>query len=359
MSQYTLAAGGRTIDVPIGDLLNPVYGSLNELTNTMMFPQVENASELLNPNNFYDVKVRLAYPLVNPAINLNKDVKSLQQDLAQQDIAIYKEELSQKIALAYFDVLSAKKAVAIYENARGLIQESLRVSKSLLANGKVNRTAVLRNEQEVKSIEADIRNAQRMVGNAAAYLNFLINQPVDTPVEVDKITAPPGQEPSLVTDSGQRLELQKLNTAVEINARLVDLAETYRKPQVDAFVDLGMQDFDFNVDEGSFYAFGGLSFRMNLWDGRKGQSNIRREQHLASARAEELQNTRQLLELELFNARNDMNRAVDAYQVSTSDIDLFQRIYEENLSLYKNQKINYMSKNCTRSSTIFSPFQNH
>ncbi|NRA48254.1 MAG: hypothetical protein HRU12_03910 [Phaeodactylibacter sp.] len=29
MSQYTLAAGGRTIDVPIGDLLNPVYGSLN------------------------------------------------------------------------------------------------------------------------------------------------------------------------------------------------------------------------------------------------------------------------------------------------------------------------------------------
>ena len=32
-AQYTLSTGGRTILFPIGDLLNPVYNSLNKLNN--------------------------------------------------------------------------------------------------------------------------------------------------------------------------------------------------------------------------------------------------------------------------------------------------------------------------------------
>src|SRR5689334_8190874 len=36
-AQYTLASGGRTIDVPLGDLLNNVYSSLNQLTSSTKF----------------------------------------------------------------------------------------------------------------------------------------------------------------------------------------------------------------------------------------------------------------------------------------------------------------------------------
>ena len=35
---YTLAAGGRRLEFPIGDLLNPVYSTLNQLTKTNNFP---------------------------------------------------------------------------------------------------------------------------------------------------------------------------------------------------------------------------------------------------------------------------------------------------------------------------------
>src|SRR3954453_4253982 len=45
--QYTVAKGGRSIDLPIGDLLNPVYTSLNQLTHGSNFPQVKNVSEQL------------------------------------------------------------------------------------------------------------------------------------------------------------------------------------------------------------------------------------------------------------------------------------------------------------------------
>ena len=33
-SSYTLASGGRTITIPVGDLMNPVYATLNQLTGT-------------------------------------------------------------------------------------------------------------------------------------------------------------------------------------------------------------------------------------------------------------------------------------------------------------------------------------
>ena len=35
---YTLAGGGRTVDIPVGDLMNPVYSTLHQLTSTNSFP---------------------------------------------------------------------------------------------------------------------------------------------------------------------------------------------------------------------------------------------------------------------------------------------------------------------------------
>ena len=57
-TQYTLAQGGRTINIPIGDLLNPVYNTLNQLTSSSRFPTVQNVNEQFLPNNFYDVRIK-------------------------------------------------------------------------------------------------------------------------------------------------------------------------------------------------------------------------------------------------------------------------------------------------------------
>ena len=47
-ASYSKADGGRTIDLPLGDLLNPVYKSLNQLTGSTKFPDLQNKSVLLN-----------------------------------------------------------------------------------------------------------------------------------------------------------------------------------------------------------------------------------------------------------------------------------------------------------------------
>ena len=49
--QYTLAVGGRSQSLPIGDLLNPVYSTLNKLTQSSSFPSIENQAIKFLPNN--------------------------------------------------------------------------------------------------------------------------------------------------------------------------------------------------------------------------------------------------------------------------------------------------------------------
>src|ERR1700756_4304780 len=49
---YTKADGGRTIDFPAGDLLDGAYATLNKLTGSNSFPQLQNQHILINPDNF-------------------------------------------------------------------------------------------------------------------------------------------------------------------------------------------------------------------------------------------------------------------------------------------------------------------
>src|SRR5215813_3540425 len=110
---YTGADGGRTIDFPAGDLLNPAYKTLNQLTSSSSFPQVQNKSILINPNNFYDIKFHTIFPIINAELVYNRKIKSEQLDLQQIEINIYKRELAKEITIAYYKYLQALEAVRI------------------------------------------------------------------------------------------------------------------------------------------------------------------------------------------------------------------------------------------------------
>src|SRR3546814_10220494 len=55
---YSTANGGRNIPLPLGDLLNEAYATLNQLTGTQRFPQLQNESINFLPYNYYDAKIR-------------------------------------------------------------------------------------------------------------------------------------------------------------------------------------------------------------------------------------------------------------------------------------------------------------
>ncbi|NDC79267.1 MAG: TolC family protein, partial [Chitinophagia bacterium] len=148
-TQYTLAKGGRLISFPVGDLLNPVYATLNQLTASNRFPQIPNVEEQFLPDNFYDIRIRSSMPLLNPEIRINRDIRVRQAEHTQSEIDTYRRELVKEVKSAWYDHLMTHQAVAILESALGLVEEGLRLNRSLLANGKGLPAQVVRAEAEV------------------------------------------------------------------------------------------------------------------------------------------------------------------------------------------------------------------
>ncbi|HEX6432284.1 MAG TPA: TolC family protein, partial [Niastella sp.] len=168
-SQYTLASGGRTQDLPVGDMLNGVYSTLNQLTGQNKFPQISNQTISFLPNDFHDTRVEVSLPLVNTDIYYNKAIKQELIHTQKADIDIYKRELVQHIKEAYYQYLQAGKAVEIYNNALALASENLRVSEKLFQNTMATKETVLRAKAQVSQVKASLIGATNQQQNAVAY----------------------------------------------------------------------------------------------------------------------------------------------------------------------------------------------
>src|SRR5215831_4373184 len=143
-ADYTLANGGRKQDIPIGDLLNNVYSTLNQLTASNKFPQVANQNIQFLPNNYHDTRIQVSLPVVNTDIHYNRAIKGDLVKAQQAEVDIYKRELVKNIKTAYFQYLQAEKAVNIYSNALSLTHENLRVSEKLVQNAVATQEVILR-----------------------------------------------------------------------------------------------------------------------------------------------------------------------------------------------------------------------
>jgi outer membrane protein TolC len=332
---YTLAGGGRTVDFPVGDLLNPIYKSLNQLIAGNNFPQVQNESILLNPNNFYDVKLHTTYPLINAELAYNKKIKSQQYDLQKAEIAVYKRELVGQIKTAYYNYLQAASAIKVYENALLLVNENVRINTALFNNQKVNRTAVIRSSNEVTKITAQLYTAKQQAANAQALFNFLLNEPLNTAIKIDSISTIPAA--SIITDTtiNRREELLKLTTAIAINKNILGLANTYKKPKLNSFIDVGLQDFNLKADSKSLYYFTGLSLEWPLFSGGKNKYRVKQAEADLKVAASQKSYVQQQLALQVKIAINLFNTAVINYQANLSQVAAAEKYYNDLLRLYK------------------------
>jgi outer membrane protein TolC len=353
---YTLAAGGRVIAVPVGDLLNPVYGALNAMTGTENFPQIENAEELLNPNNFYDLRMRATYPIINQAIGVNQEIKQLELKIAGHEIERSRQQVVAEIAGAYYDYQRASRAVAIYQEAMNLVRESIRVNRGLLSSGAALPIDVRSAENDSLQLAKDLLNAELATTQAAALLNYLVNQPLDTPVPKETASGDLPLVPS-GAEAKVRPELEQLTELGQLNGKLGDLAKARAGAQLNAFADFGLQDFNFNLSGQSPYVLAGLSFNVNLFDG--GQTKAK--QQLAQTRRQETQARRAAVEqqiaLEIFTTRQDLEKRLNEYAALTREVSIRDQQYRDQLKRYRAGTINYIALQTARNELIQSQLQ--
>lgn len=255
-TSYTLAHGGRTIDFPVGDLLNPAYRALNGLTGTGGFPQLANQSIQLLPNKFQETKVRIVQPLFNTDIYFNykaqKELLSAQQ--ARQ--AAYRNTLRHQIEVAYYQYLQAGAAVAVYRTTAQTLAELLRVNQARLAAGITTNDAVYNTKAQLAGNQRELATAANRRQLARTQFNYLLNRPLDDSIAVEEpagptLAAPVGASlPALRAAAlQQRPELEQLaraEAASGLGLRQRRAARLY--PQLNWVTDLGYQGFGYHFD---------------------------------------------------------------------------------------------------------------
>lgn len=337
---YTKAEGGRTIDIPIGDMLNPVYNTLNQITNSNAFPTLENQSVLINPDNFYDAKIHTTMPLLNFEIIYNKRIKNQQTSLQKIELEIYQRELVKEIKIAYYKYLQSVEGIKIYQDALALVKENQRVNKSLFKNEKINRTAVLRSDNEVIRIQANLETAKQNSNNAQSYFNFLLNEKLDAVIEVDENETPPIDAVSENTQN--REELQKLTQAKEINDNVSKLTQSYWFPKVNGFADFGIQDFDFEVNKQSRYYFGGVGLEWNIFSGNKNKFKLKQTEEDSKKISSQIDNVKKQLLLQFQVSQNNLKSALEQFYADKNQKEAAKKYNEDITKLYKEGQAIYI-----------------
>lgn len=341
ISTYTKAGGGRTIDIPTGDMLNSVYATLNQLTQSQKFPQLENQSVQLTPDNFYDAKLRASLPLVNTEIWYAKKLR--QEDITRQQaiVNVYKRQLVKDIKTAYYQYFQASRAVDIYHNALQLVMENIRVNKSMLDNGIRNSTSLTRAQTEQQRMEASIVQAQNEQKNAKAYFNFLLNRNLQDSIILDSailhthITLPSASPQ-------QREELVQL----ESGHRMALLAEKKERsaftPKVSTFLDLGSQGFDFAFNKDTRYYLWGLNLQWDLFTGGQRKYRIRQANADAEIAQAAYNETQQGIRLEQQRAANNHRTATVNFNSAQTQLQLAEKYYRDQFKVYKEGQLLYI-----------------
>ncbi len=288
-ARYTRAEGGRQIDVPLGQMLNPIYSTLNDLLaaqgRTGTFPTVSDQTINFVREREQDTRLTLRQPIYAPAIPAAIRAQRAALEASQFARIAFARRLKRDATVAYLDWLKATKTVDIVQSSVALLEENLRVNDSLFRNGKVTQDQVLRARAELLAVVQQLREARNAQSQARSYLNFLRNRPLEealvaASVDRDVTRAVQDLAALRVAALANRPELEQLDRATRAAESRVQLASADLKPTLSLGADAGIQDEHYDFGHGS--NFSTISLLLN-WKFFDGGSNLARAR---SARAE-------------------------------------------------------------------------
>ena len=191
-ASYIVAAGGRSLDFPVGDLLNPVYSTLNFLTQTSLFPQIENTKVRFIPNNFQETRFNFAYPIYNTDLKYLKTIR--ESEVAGRISLRDAREVSLKgeISQAYIQYLQTRELRKIWLKSKDVLLELKRFNQSLVRNNVATSDVVSTAEYELAKVENELFHASTLENSARSYFNYLIGADLQRQVTADSslLTAP-------------------------------------------------------------------------------------------------------------------------------------------------------------------------
>lgn len=338
---YTLASGGRSLQFPIGDLLNPVYGTLNQLTNTNNFPSVENVDIQFAPNNFHETVLKVQYPLFNTNIKYNW---LIQKELLQSEIAkqkVLKHELRYQISTAYLQYLKSLEGIKTIKESIVFLDKLIAFNENLVKNKVVLKDVVLSAKYEQSKVKQQLTQIESQSKIAKAYFNFLLNRPANSDIEVDLVyveTIPSINEIELYQNSAtiHRPEFMQLQSGLKINETAIELAEKNAKlPELFLGGSAGFQGFGYTFKDQAF-AVGQIGLKWDLFHGKEKQYKIQQATIQKDILNHEVEQVKQQVALQVTQAFLECGASENYLNESLPGIEQTSEVLRILESKYKN-----------------------
>ncbi|MGM9506388.1 TolC family protein [Larkinella sp. GY13] len=340
---YSLAAGGRRLQFPVGDLLNPVYATLNQLAGSDRFPtNIPNVNELLAPNNFHDTKLSVQYAVFNTDIQYNyliqKDLLSAQEARKR----VVENELRYTIATAYYQYLQTLDAFRIYDNNRAVLRELGRLNEKLVANNVATKDVVTSTRYEISKIDQQLAIADKNRQSAKAYFNFLLNRDLTADIQVDSLLtrilppAPPALGELQQTALQSRQELKQLGGSLRASQNAIKMNEASLKlPNVYVGGNAGFQGFGYTFSNQA-YVVGQVGLSWDLFKGYEKRSKVQQakiQTELVQTKLTEVEKQIQLQVLQAYYELDAANESLNATQTGLANAEQTFRLVD---SKYRN-----------------------
>jgi len=337
-SDYTWSKGGRKIDLPLGDLMNPVYSTLNQLTSSTTFPQIQNQKVNFLPNDYQDTKLILTLPIINTDVWLNNRIKSESINQYESEVISYKRELVKEIKIAYFNYLKSLKAVEIYSNADSLLNDSYKVTESLVKNNVVLKSNLLKLKAEISNNQVDLSNAKNSSEITKSYFNFLLNKPFNSPIEIDSKLMDSDLKTiqSLPVENKMTwTELNQLKSGIQQLEYLSAMKYGEFMPSLAFFYQAGFQGNQYKFNSDQRYDLYGLTLSWNLFNGLQTKNRIQQADIEISKLESKLDETQRQLSLNLLSVSKNLNTAIKKLESSKIGLEYSQEYYRQTKLQYQ------------------------
>jgi outer membrane protein len=329
-ARYSRSEGGRTIDLPLGDMLNPAYQTLNDLLvaqgRAPVFPVVQNETiAFLRPTE-QDTRLTLRMPIIAPAIPAAVRAQRELLGASEYSRQALARSLKRDITVGYLRWLASVRNQGIVDASVALLNENLRVNESLFRNGRITQDQVLRARAELLQVTQQSRDAKNLAAQAQSYLNFLLNRSLDRPLENGEMEANISATTRALAELRRsaldnRPELAGLEHLTRASEAQTSLAKADLWPTLSLGADAGIQGEEYEFGRGSNYSTVSLLLNWTFFDGGARRAAVRQANAVARRTQTQYNELMQQVQLEVQQSLDRLNTSADSLATADARAD--------------------------------------
>jgi len=314
----------------IGDLINPAYATLNQLTGTNRFPTNINFTL---PQS-HESRFELVQPVFNLGIVANYAVARARADGQRMQLAAAARQLAADVQVAYLQEASARRAVEIYDATQVLVRENERVAERLLAAGSATPEAVFRARAERADVEQQLAEAREQQLAAARTLNRIVRRPLDTTVEMipdsvfDQLPLDITVDSAVARALAAREELRQAEAGVRAAQASGRAATAAFFPSVSVALDYGFQGPDIAFRSSNDFWLASVVVSWNLFNGGRDAARASEAGYEADRARTQRQDLADRIALQVRTAHQAATVARSAITTADARLEAARRTFE-------------------------------